>query len=313
MRVLPPQPRERPQRQGLRWLAVVVVCGGGLFIAMRAGCGEAAPPARCPHGTSDTGGRCCLMGQRNEAGLCLGVAAWCPDGFRAVGTTCAVVPHTVEIGAGRLLLGPGDWEAQGVVEPRDVVVERAFRIDATEVTVLQWGRCVAAGACAAQSSEQEPGLPVRGITFLQAESYCRWAGGHVPHEDQWLLAAAGPVARRYPWGDSGAVCRRACWGLLHGPCARGGRSPELAGLPPEDTTPAGVQGMAGGVAEWVRGSADRPVTRGGSWRSKLATELRTWQRVERAPQESFDDVGVRCAYAIDSDVRPDPVLPPASP
>jgi formylglycine-generating enzyme required for sulfatase activity len=57
--------------------------------------------------------------------------------------------------------------------------------------------------------------------------------------------------------------------------------------------------MAGNVAEWVapKDSVDRMgVARGGSWRSALATELRTWARLELDPDRPDDRVGVRCAY-----------------
>jgi formylglycine-generating enzyme required for sulfatase activity len=55
--------------------------------------------------------------------------------------------------------------------------------------------------------------------------------------------------------------------------------------------------MAGNVAEWVI-SADGPVARGGSWRSALATDLRTWARLELDPGAHDDRVGVRCAKDV---------------
>jgi hypothetical protein len=53
--------------------------------------------------------------------------------------------------------------------------------------------------------------------------------------------------------------------------------------------------MAGNVAEWTEAAPDGGVAHGGSWRSALATELRTWARLE-VPAGAHDDrVGVRCA------------------
>jgi len=57
--------------------------------------------------------------------------------------------------------------------------------------------------------------------------------------------------------------------------------------------------MAGNVAEWVRSPDSTPslgVARGGSWRTALAAELRTWARLELDARAKDDSVGVRCAY-----------------
>jgi len=277
------------------WALVWV--GGGVVLAVTVGLAarSASNPARCPPGTIDRGQRCCLDGQRAEGGHCLDRALRCPDGFGRVGDDCVVKPRRVRVMPVHLVLGPGDWEAQGVVTPREVDVGEAFDIDATEVTVHQWQGCAAAGRCRAMAAK-EAGLPVRAVAFDEAMAYCRWAGGSLAQEDQWLASASGASLKRYPWRDSGAVCRRACWGLLAGPCASGGTGPDLAGLHGADRTPSGVQDLAGSVAEWVVGTDGKPVTLGGSWRSRLATELRTWRRTERTEGHVSDDVGVRCVY-----------------
>ena len=99
-----------------------------------------------------------------------------------------------------------------------------------------------------------------------------------------MAAAAGPTARRYPWGDTGAVCRRAQRGVLRRVRAReGARGPDSVGAHPDGRTPLGLEDMAGNVAEWVVGS-EGPVAKGGSWESALATELRTWARLEVDPR-----------------------------
>jgi formylglycine-generating enzyme required for sulfatase activity len=57
--------------------------------------------------------------------------------------------------------------------------------------------------------------------------------------------------------------------------------------------------MAGNVAEWVAPDPSRPdlgVAKGGSWRSALATELRTWSRLELSPSARDPRIGVRCAF-----------------
>jgi formylglycine-generating enzyme required for sulfatase activity len=148
------------------------------------------------------------------------------------------------------------------------------------------------------------------MTHQEAKAFCRFAGGRLPTEDEWILAAAGTQARRYPWGNTGAVCRRACWGLRTGPCASGGRGPDVAGIHLSDTTPQGVRGFAGSVREWVVTARRRPSARGGSWRSDLAAELRTWHFADHGPQARFDDVGLRCAY---DSAGPHKVVPSSPP
>lgn len=240
--------------------------------------------------------RCCAPGQSFEQGQCVGRPQACPAFMTSLATGCARKPARVRIEPATVFLGPGDWEAQGVVAPRTVVVSSPFWIDQHEVTIAQWADCERGGFCVSLPNQPEPGQPVRFVTFDQAQAYCRWASGSLATEDQWVLAAAGPKSRRYPWGDTGAVCRRANWGLLDGPCASGGTGPEWAGSHDGDRTPDGVLDMAASVAEWTLGHDGKAVTLGGSWRTRFAAELRTWHRSVRDPSLRADDVGFRCVY-----------------
>ena len=208
---------------------------------------------------------------------------------------CVADPHTVRVGPGILRIGPGDWEAQGLVRPEVVTLDRSFWIDAQEVTWARWTGCVQAGQCAALVAD-EPGRPVRSVTFLEAEAFCRYAGGRLPTLHEWQFAASGPDARRYPWGDTGAVCRRASWGLASGPCGFDATGPDIAGMHVDGASPEGILDLAGSVAEWVVRPHDTPTTCGGSWRTSLATGLRTWRTEDRDPRLRWDDVGVRCCY-----------------
>jgi formylglycine-generating enzyme required for sulfatase activity len=69
--------------------------------------------------------------------------------------------------------------------------------------------------------------------------------------------------------------------------------------------------MAGNVAEWVveskpfmpsggsaLGTGGIGLALGGSWQSTVATELRTWERLELSAEEPDPRVGVRCAYDV---------------
>ncbi len=214
--------------------------------------------------------------------------ARCCDTREVAGSACArstpPPARMVHVPDTRLVVGPSDWEAEGRVAPRTIDV-RAFDLDAYEAPV-------ATGPDAARARS--------GLSFADADAYCRARGERLPTEDEWIAAAAGPPgvdqsARRYPWGETGAVCRRGAWGLATGPCGTGGGGPDSVGAHPDGATPLGLQDMAGNVAEWTTRAGASPVAHGGSWRSALATELRTWSRLEVDPAAHDDRVGVRCA------------------
>jgi sulfatase modifying factor 1 len=223
---------------------------------------------------------------RDRDGACGGgfvaAGARCCDTHARDGDACAQStappPRMVRVPDTHLVIGPSDWEAEGRVAPRTIDV-RAFDLDAYE---------------AAANEGADRARALGGLSFAEAAAYCEARGKRLPTEDEWIAAAAGSSARRYPWGDTGAVCRRAAWGLGAGPCASGADGPDSVGAHPDGRTPLGLEDMAGNVAEWVVGR-EGPVAKGGSWASGLATELRTWARLEADPRGHDPRLGVRCA------------------
>ncbi|WP_437905255.1 SUMF1/EgtB/PvdO family nonheme iron enzyme [Sorangium sp. So ce327] len=263
---------------------------------------RAEPPARCAPGMVALGPRCCGEGQRlDDAGRCAGAPGRCGAGLTVTAAGCVAPGAAVRIASGTLRLGPSDWEAQGIVEPRAVFVP-AFSLDAFEITEQRYAACVDAGACAPLPLRGEPGVPVTGVTLAESARYCAFAGGALPSRDQLAFAAAGDSGRRYPWGDTGAVCRRAAFGLRAGPCGWGATGPELAGSRPDGAAVhAGgrVFDLAGNVAEWA---APDPLegefsgTHGGSWTDGAAAALRTWNRRLVPVSIRAPDLGFRCVY-----------------
>ena len=73
----------------------------------------------------------------------------------------------------------------------------------------------------------------------------------------------------------------------------GERGPDLELRIFRGDTPTGVHDLAGNVAEWV---GDRSSSRGGSFATTLAPELRTWAREDLPEGARSDAVGFRCVY-----------------
>jgi formylglycine-generating enzyme required for sulfatase activity len=187
-------------------------------------------------------------------------------------------------------VGPSDWEADGRVRQRTVSVA-SFRIDAHEVTearYLAWRE--------PQRRIAPTRLPMGNVSLAEASQFCAAKRGRLPTEDEWMSAAASDARRRYPWGDTGAVCIRASWGKSGGPCGRAAHA-DAVGAHPRGSRD-GVFDLAGNVSEWVTlsGAASFDVAKGGSWQSALATELRIWSRAEHPLGFRDRATGFRCAY-----------------
>lgn len=189
-----------------------------------------------------------------------------------------------------------------------------FWMSRTEVTVAEYGRCVAQGRCspagfsAGTARFQRPTFPVTLVTFDDARRYCAFRGGRLPSEAEFERAARGPARRAYPWGRS-----------FHGRLANHGRlgidgsdaSDGFAELAPvgsfrDGATPEGILDLAGNVAEWTRDAyapgygapptSERAV-RGGHFES-AAPFLRGAARSSRPAETREPTLGLRCVWSI---------------
>lgn len=318
-------------KRGARWiilaamgLGIVLIVFSAVRVARRqqGQQGESGDATPCGAGFWRRGARCCPTaepGETLEPGLCSKApAASCPAALVVTARGCdAPERGVVRVPSTTVSIGPSDWEAEGRVQPRTVHAG-PFLIDRFEVTVGQ-ARCPRCPpALLARLADHDAARAASQVSLEEARLLCAARGGRLPSEDEWIVAAAGDRPRRYPWGDTGAVCRRAAWGLTRGPCASGALGPDTVGAHPDGVTPLGIHDLAGNVAEWVEaarggegggegGSGGRGcgeggapgclgVVRGGSYETDLATELRTWVRREVPAGSTEGSIGVRCAY-----------------
>lgn len=275
-------------------LGLVALLGvAGAAVTVFAALQERTGPARCPPGLVAAGARCCGVGQALQDGACKGRPLECAETQVESRDGCTRGPLRVSFGGARVSLSSAEWDGLRAGGARFAIVE-PFSLDSAEVTVARYRACEAQKRCAELRDHGEAGTPVRNVTPAEAESFCRFAGGRLPTGPEWVFAAAGSAARRFPWGATGLVCRRSAHALVNGPCGEDATGPEVVGSRPDGATPEGVLDMSGNVAEWTREGDGSYVARGGSYRSRGAAELRSLSAVRT---RTGPDVGFRCAYA----------------
>jgi formylglycine-generating enzyme required for sulfatase activity len=211
----------------------------------------------------------------------------------------------------------GSTEGDPDEAPEHQVYLKSFYIDKKEVTQAEYDRFLR------MTKRQKPGFPVFeddqakilkpelpaiGVSWSDAEAYCKWAGKRLPTEAEWEKAGRGEGKRRYAWGDE----------FVPGHANVDGKEDGFQYLAPPGTleagrSPYGVYDMTGNVAEWVADSydenyykkapyrdppgpeeSDLKVIRGGSWR-ETSHNARLSKRFAAKRWRTDSTIGIRCA------------------
>ncbi len=136
--------------------------------------------------------------------------------------------------------------------------------------------------------------PASGISYFEAQAYCRAAGGQLPSAAQWQAVASGPAGRLYPWGDR---FEPAAWPYVKAEL----NAAQRCGLHPASDTPQGVHDLANGVEEWTRGwdESKAPLLQGvhaDKGRRALAVHALNATTRQAHPNYRSHYTGFRCIY-----------------
>ncbi len=178
----------------------------------------------------------------------------------------------------------------------------AFYIDKYEVTTRLYAKFLQATRqlWSEVSRVGDGDRPVIGVTWEEAEAYCRHYGKRLPTEQEWEKAARGTDGRRYPWGNEEPTSRHAHFNK----CCQWNGYGTLAtvGSYEAGKSPYGLYDLAGNVWEWTSsvynpaGKWKNGVIRGGSWVNDAAflrSAYRTWGPPRMKLHPYF--FGFRCA------------------
>ena len=117
-----------------------------------------------------------------------------------------------------------------------------------------------------------PHKPVIGVSWYEADAFCRFFDKKLPTEVQWEAAARGPEGLTYPWGNQWEATGIGAWGNRSG----GKRVTAAVDQFPEARGPLGHFDLVGNIWQWTsapwnpKDPEGKVAARGGSWGSSAS-------------------------------------------
>ncbi|MCW0000777.1 formylglycine-generating enzyme family protein [Pararhizobium sp. YC-54] len=219
----------------------------------------------------------------------------------------------IEIPAGAFVFGRDDGPENE--RPARVLEGRPFAINRTEISNRQYGRFINATGHRPAFYANHPLLglderPVVGVSWGDADAFCRHYGLVLPSEQQYERAARGTKGAVFPWGEARPDETRANSGA--DACCSGDARDGYPMTAPvvsfaDGASSEGVLNLAGNVWEWTRdlyapyegghaavSAGPYRVLRGGAWNSDR-NHLTTTYRLAYDPEFRFSaNGGFRC-------------------
>jgi serine/threonine-protein kinase len=180
-------------------------------------------------------------------------------------------------------------------QPAHRVYLDEYWIKRTEVTNVEYARCVADGACSEPDNDRwndgtYADRPVTNVSWYQANDYAKWVGGRLPTEAEWERACRGTDGRIYPWGNGAPNSTLLNYDKNVGDVI-------AAGSYPDGASPVGALDMAGNIWEWTADWYDGDYYANSPRENPKGPNVGT-SRVLRGGGYYSNDSGVRCAYRV---------------
>ncbi|MDA3837945.1 MAG: SUMF1/EgtB/PvdO family nonheme iron enzyme, partial [Candidatus Delongbacteria bacterium] len=147
----------------------------------------------------------------------------------------------------------GSDEGSNIEKPAHKAKVRAFYIDATEVTNIQFKRFLKESGYKQKGSLEhlkdkrfnKDNQPIVDVSYYDAVAYAKWAKKRLPTEREWECVARGGDGSKYPVGETITPSK-----ARYGMSSMTGSTTKTGSYRPNKY---GVYDLAGNAAEWVAG------------------------------------------------------------